>query len=66
MLFVFFQEEDREHMDRIQIETFTRLQFVSNPSFSPDGRTIAFVVKWADLKDNGCTSMTVRKSRPRD
>lgn len=53
MLFVFFQEEDREHMDRIQIETFTRLQFVSNPSFSPDGRTIAFVVKWADLKDNG-------------
>lgn len=53
MLFVFFQEEDREHMDRIQIETFTRLQFVSNPSFSPDGKNFAFVVKWADLKDNG-------------
>ena len=53
MLFVFFQEEDREHMDRIQIETFIRLQFVSNPSFSPDGKNIAFVVKWADLKDNG-------------
>lgn len=39
-------------MNPITIETFTQFQFVSNPSFSPDGSSIAFVVKHADLKDN--------------
>ena len=39
-------------MNPIKIETFTRFQFVSNPTFSPDGRLIAFVVQHADLKDN--------------
>ena len=39
-------------MNPITIETFTQFQFVSNPSFSPDGSNIAFVVKHADLKDN--------------
>lgn len=39
-------------MNPIKIETFTRFQFVSNPTFSPDGKSIAFVVQHADLKDN--------------
>ena len=39
-------------MNPITIETFTEFRFVSNPSFSPDGKQIAFVVQQADLKDN--------------
>lgn len=39
-------------MNPIKIETFTQFQFVSNPGFSPDGESIAFVVQHADLKDN--------------
>ena len=39
-------------MNPITIETFTEFRFVSNPSFSPDGKQIAFVAQQADLKDN--------------
>ena len=39
-------------MNPIKIETFTRFQFVSNPTFAPDGKSVAFVVQHADLKDN--------------
>ena len=39
-------------MNPIKIETFTRFQFASNPTFAPDGQSIAFVVQYADLKDN--------------
>ena len=39
-------------MEPITIRTFTEFQFVSSPSFSPDGSRIAFVVQQADLKDN--------------
>lgn len=39
-------------MNPIKIETLTEFQFVSNPTFAPDGRRIAFVVQHADLKDN--------------
>lgn len=39
-------------MNPITIETFTQFQFVSNPTFAPDGSSIAFVVQYADLKDN--------------
>lgn len=39
-------------MNPIKIETFTEFQFVSNPTFAPDGESIAFVVQHADLKDN--------------
>ena len=39
-------------MKRIEIDTFLKFQFVSNPSFSPDGKFIAFVVSTADKEDN--------------
>ncbi|MCI8516918.1 MAG: S9 family peptidase [Hungatella sp.] len=39
-------------MNAIKIETFTRFQFVSNPSFAPDGQSLAFVVQRGDLEDN--------------
>lgn len=39
-------------MNPITIETFTEFQFVSNVTFSPDGKAIAFVVQQADLKEN--------------
>ena len=39
-------------MNPITIETFTEFRFVSNPSFSPNGKQIAFVAQQADLKDN--------------
>lgn len=35
-------------MKKIEIDTFLKFQFVSNPSFSPDGKYIAFVVSNAD------------------
>lgn len=40
-------------MSPITIETFTEFKFVSNPTFSPDGTAIAFLVQKADLKTNG-------------
>ena len=39
-------------MKTIGIDTFLDFQFVSDPSFSPDRRKIAFVVKQADKKAN--------------
>lgn len=39
-------------MKTIGIDTFLDFQFVSDPSFSPDGAKIAFVVKQADKKAN--------------
>ena len=39
-------------MKKIEINTFLDFQFVSNPSFSPDGKHIAFVVSQADKTDN--------------
>lgn len=39
-------------MKKIEISTFLEFQFVSNPSFSPDGKCIAFVVSTADKADN--------------
>ena len=39
-------------MNPIKMETFTQFQFVSNPSFAPNGKSIAFVVQQGDLKDN--------------
>ena len=39
-------------MKKIEIDTFLKFQFVSNPSFSPDGSYIAFVVSTADRADN--------------
>lgn len=39
-------------MKKIEINTFLDFQFVSNPSFSPDGKHIAFVVSTADKADN--------------
>ena len=51
---VSFEKERGEGMTMhpIKIETLTQFQFVSNPSFAPDGSGIAFVVQHADLKDN--------------
>lgn len=39
-------------MDNIRVETFAEYQFVSNPSFAPDGSAVAFIVQYADLKSN--------------
>jgi len=39
-------------MEPILIDTFLKFRFVSNPTFSPDGRNIAFIVKHADREDN--------------
>ena len=37
---------------KIEINTFLEFQFVSNPTFSPDGKYIAFIVSTADKADN--------------
>lgn len=39
-------------MKKIEIDTFLSFQFVSNPTFSPDGAYIAFVVSTADKAEN--------------
>ena len=39
-------------MKKIEISTFLDFQYVSNPSFSPNGKYIAFVVSTADKADN--------------
>lgn len=39
-------------MKKIEISTFLDFQYVSNPTFSPDGKYIAFVVSTADKADN--------------
>ena len=38
---------------RIKADTFLHFQYVSNPTFSPDGSKICFVVQKADLENNG-------------
>lgn len=38
---------------RIKADTFLQFQYVSNPTFSPDGSKICFVVQKADLENNG-------------
>lgn len=43
-------------MKKIEIGTFLDFQFVSNPSFSPDGAQIAFLVARADREANGYKS----------
>ena len=48
----YLSKKGRIKMNPIKIETFTRFQFASNPTFAPDGQSIAFVVQYADLKDN--------------
>ncbi len=40
---------------KIEVDSFLQFQFVSNPSFSPDGKKVAFVVQKANLKDNNYT-----------
>ena len=40
-------------MKRIEIDTFLKFQFLSNPQFSPDGTKIAFTVSVPDLGSNG-------------
>ena len=37
---------------KIEVDSFLQFQFVSNPTFSPDGKKAAFVVQKANLKDN--------------
>lgn len=39
-------------MKKIEINTFLQFHFVSNPTFSPDGSRIAFVVSRADQAEN--------------
>lgn len=38
--------------ERMDISSLTRLRFVGNPSFSPDGRSVAFAVQRADAQEN--------------
>lgn len=40
-------------MERIQIDTFLKYKFVSDPTFSPDAQHVAFLVSQADLEMNG-------------
>ena len=40
-------------MKKIEIYTFLKFQFLSNPQFSPDGTKIAFTVSVPDLGSNG-------------
>ncbi len=40
-------------MKKIEIDTFLKFQFLSNPQFSPDGTKIAFTVSVPDLGSNG-------------
>lgn len=40
-------------MKKIICKSFLDFRFISNPTFSPDGSHIAFVVTQADLKENG-------------
>lgn len=40
-------------MKKIEIDTFLKFQFLSNPQFSPDGTKIAFTVSRPDLGSNG-------------
>ena len=39
-------------MKKIDINSFLDIQYVSNPTFSPDGRYAAFVVQRPCLEDN--------------
>ena len=39
-------------MQQIKVDTFLEFKFVSGPEFSPDGTMAAFMVQWADLKEN--------------
>ena len=39
-------------MNKIELDTFLKFQFVSNPHFSPDGSAVAFVVTTADREQN--------------
>lgn len=39
-------------MKKIEIDSFLKFQFVSNPTFSPDGKSIAFTVFTADRAEN--------------
>ena len=50
-------------MKKIEIDTFLKFQFVSNPSFSPDGKYIAFVVSNADRAENTYTFTIWLKKR---
>ena len=39
-------------MKKIEIDTFLKFQFVSNPTFSPDHSSVAFVVSAANREKN--------------
>lgn len=43
-------------MKQIEIESFLQFQHVSNPTFSPDGASAAFLVKEANAERSGYTS----------
>ena len=43
-------------MKKIEIDTFLKFRFLSNPHFSPDGTKIAFTVSVPDREANGYLS----------
>ena len=43
-------------MKKIEIDTFLKFRFLSNPHFSPDGTKIAFTVSVPDRETNGYLS----------
>ena len=43
-------------MERILIDDFTKFKFLSNPTFSPDGKNFCFTVSEADSRENRYTS----------
>ncbi|MFN3282698.1 MAG: S9 family peptidase, partial [Pseudothermotoga sp.] len=40
-------------MERLKIDDFLRYKFLSNPTFSPNGESLAFMVHESDLDENG-------------
>ena len=43
-------------MKKIEIDTFLKFRFLSNPHFSPDGTKIAFTISVPDRETNGYLS----------
>ena len=39
-------------MKKIAVDSFLQFKFVSNPSFSPDGKYVAFIVSYANKASN--------------
>ena len=53
-------------MKKIKIDDFAHIKYISNPTFSPDGKTIAYVVSNANLEKNSYESYIYIKKDNKD